>query len=128
MVIYGEKKKHLLATAKSRLTESSAQRSFEKKMFFTEYLRVEMQAGDRSYILSGCIMSVIPSWGTGVPLSRLECLGKERQEEATKITQGCKNGIFIKSKLQIGAENQVALLSQTLLKLQMQALLCFQGT
>lgn len=40
-----------------------------------------MQDGDRSYILSGCITSVIPSWGAGVPLSRLKCLGKERQKK-----------------------------------------------
>lgn len=58
-----------------------------------------MQEGDRSYILSCCITSVIPSWGTGVPLSRLECLGKKRQEKATKTTQGCKNGSLSNRRL-----------------------------
>jgi len=64
-------KKSLLATVKNRLNGSSAQHSFEKKMFFIEYPRAEMQEGDRSYMLSRCITSVMPSWGTGVPLSRL---------------------------------------------------------
>lgn len=80
MVIYRGKKK-LIDHSKVRLNESSAQHSFGTNIIFIEYLRVEMQERDSSYVLSCCITSVIPSWGAGVPLSRLVFGENKRQEK-----------------------------------------------
>lgn len=80
MVIF-RGKKSLFVTVKYRLNESLAQHNFGKNIIFIEYLRVEKQERDSSYMLSCCITSVIPSWGAGVPLSRLVFGENKRQEK-----------------------------------------------